>query len=45
MKKTGCYIIKDRFFEDIPDPYLKENKLETDHNITVLKLRISGYTG
>lgn len=27
MKKTGFYIIKDRFFEDIPDPYLKENKV------------------
>lgn len=26
MKKTGCYIIKDKFFEDMPDPYLKGNK-------------------
>ena len=26
MKKTGFYIIKDKFFEDIPAPYLKENK-------------------
>ena len=26
MKKTGFYIIKDRFFEDTPDPYLKGNK-------------------
>lgn len=26
MKKTGFYIIKDKFFEDIPDPYLKGNK-------------------
>ncbi len=26
MKKTGFYIIKDRFFEDMPDPYLKRNK-------------------
>ena len=26
MKKTGFYIIKDRFFEDMPDPYLKGNK-------------------
>lgn len=24
MKKTGFYIIKDKFFEDMPDPYLKE---------------------
>ncbi len=26
MKKTGFYIIKDKFFEDVPDPYLKRNK-------------------
>ena len=26
MRKTGFYIIKDKFFEDIPDPYLKGNK-------------------
>ena len=26
MKKTGFYIIKDRFFEDMADPYLKGNK-------------------
>ncbi|WP_300701233.1 hypothetical protein [uncultured Phocaeicola sp.] len=26
MKKTGFYIIKDQFFEDMPDPYLKGNK-------------------
>ena len=26
MKKTGFYIIKDSFFEDMPDPYLKGNK-------------------
>jgi hypothetical protein len=26
MKKTGFYIIKDRFFDDMPDPYLKGNK-------------------
>ena len=26
MKKTGFYIIKDEFFEDMPDPYLKGNK-------------------
>ena len=22
IKKTGFYIIKDKFFEDMPDPYL-----------------------
>ena len=26
MKKTGFYIIKDKFFEDMPDPYLEGNK-------------------
>lgn len=26
MKKNGFYIIKDKFFEDIQDPYLKVNK-------------------
>lgn len=25
-KETGFYIIKDKFFEDMPDPYLKGNK-------------------
>lgn len=28
MKKSGLYIIKDRFFKDFPDPYLKGNKEE-----------------
>lgn len=26
MNKTGFYIIKDKFFEDMPDSYLKGNK-------------------
>lgn len=26
MKKAGFYISKDQFFEDMSDPYLKENK-------------------
>lgn len=26
MKKTGFYVIKDKFFEDMSDPYLKGNK-------------------
>ena len=26
MKKTGFYIIKDSFFEDMDEPYLKGNK-------------------
>ena len=28
MKKTGFYIIKDKFFKDMQDPYLKGNKAE-----------------
>lgn len=28
MKKTGFYIIKDKFFEDMSDPYLKGNKAQ-----------------
>lgn len=28
-KKTGFYIIKDTFFEDMADPYLKSNKTES----------------
>ena len=28
MKTTGFYIIKDKFFEDMLDPYLKGNKTE-----------------
>ena len=27
MRKTGFYIIKDKFFENMPDPYLKGNKM------------------
>ena len=26
MEKSGFYIIKDRFFQDMSDPYLKGNK-------------------
>lgn len=29
MKKTGFYIIKDKFFEDMKDPYLRCNKGES----------------
>ena len=28
MEKSGFYIIKDKFFEDMPDPYLKGNESE-----------------
>lgn len=34
MKKTGFYIIKDKFFENMDDPYLKGNK-EVGHITTV----------
>lgn len=27
MNKTGFYIVKDRLFEDMTDPYLKGNKV------------------
>ena len=26
MKKRGFYIIRDKFFEDISDPYLRDSK-------------------
>lgn len=29
MKKRGFYIVKDKFFEDMADPYLKGNKSES----------------
>ena len=45
MKKTGFYVIKDKFFEDMPDPYLKGNKAETDLIITALRIQAPGYTG
>ena len=32
MKKTGFYIIKDKFFEDMSDPYLKGNKADTEND-------------
>ena len=28
MKRTGFYIIKEKFFEDMSDPFLKGNKGE-----------------
>lgn len=35
MKKIGFYIIKDKFFEDMADPYLKSNKAgNMSRNIT-----------
>lgn len=34
MKKTGFYIVKDKFFEDMSAPYFKGNKAGKDHIIT-----------
>lgn len=45
MKKTGFYIIKDKFFDDMSDPYLKGNKEGEDRITIALKIRILGYTG
>ncbi len=45
MKKTGFYIIKDRFFEDMPDPYLKGNKEAIDHIIIVLRIMLQEFIG
>jgi|GEM_PF-7127493 len=45
MKKAGFYIIKDKFFEDMADPYLKEIRLGIDHITIVLKIEIQGYIG
>ena len=45
MKKTGFYIIKDKFFEDMPDPYLKGNKAGNRLIIIALKTQIQGYIG
>ena len=45
MKKTGFYVIKDQFFEDMADPYLKGNKAGIDRIIIVLKMQIQEFTG
>ena len=45
MKKTGFYIIKDKFFEDMPDPYPKAIKKETDLIIIALKIQIQEFIG
>lgn len=45
MKKSGFYIIKEQFFEDMNEPYLKEIKKKTDHTIIALRMRIQEFTG
>ena len=37
MKKTGFYIIKDQFFEDMPDPYLPILKFRKIFNGIIYK--------
>ena len=45
MKKTGFYIIKDKFFEDMPDPYLKGNKAGNRPHYYCFEDTVPGYTG
>lgn len=45
MKKTGFYIIKDKFFEDMLIRISKGIRQETGLIITVLKIRIPEYIG
>ena len=33
----GLYILFDQYFEDFPDPYLKQNKDDADPSTTVQK--------
>ena len=40
MIRNGFYIIKDSFFSDMSDPYLKGNKKQIDHTTIVLKIAI-----
>ena len=45
MKKIGFYIIQDKFFEDIPDSYLKGNKEAIDHIIIALRIILWEFIG
>jgi hypothetical protein len=38
MRKTGFYTIKDKFFENMPDPYLKGNKVG---NLVIFSISLS----
>ncbi len=44
-KETGIYIIKDRLFEEISNPYLRKIRQVIDHIIIVLKIRIREFVG
>lgn len=45
MKKTGFYIIKDKFLKICQIRISKEIRQETDHIITALKIQVPGYIG
>ena len=45
MKKTGFYIIKDKFFEDMPDRILRGIREAIDHIIIVLKIMLREFIG
>ena len=45
MKKTGFYIIKDAFFKEMADPYLKGNKEEIDLITIVSKTKVQIFFG
>ena len=42
MKRKGFYIIKDKFFEDMSDPYLKGNKAGNRPHYYCFEDRITG---
>ena len=45
MKKTGFYIIKDKFLKICQIRILKEIRRGTDRIITALRIQVPGYTG
>lgn len=47
MKKSGFYIIKEQFFEEMNEAYLKGNKKENrpHHTIIALRMRTQEFTG
>ena len=45
MKKTGFYIIHDKFFEDISDLYLKGNKEGNRPQYYCFKIQVQEYIG
>lgn len=39
LKERGFYVIRDKFFEDFPDPYLKGNKEERRPHYLLSKIK------